>query len=81
MAFPQPKKDPVKKKHIIQALAAFNDEDEVAIGETVYLGEVRRICGKGQYGMAYVCAKPPGHSGKCYCFYKNVYFTPDPEAK
>jgi len=65
------------KKQIIQALTPFGDEDDLAIGDTVYLGEIRRICGKGQHGMAYVCWLSPGHSGKCFCIHKNVFFTPD----
>jgi len=71
----------VKKKHIIQALAAFNDEDEVAMDDTTHFSPFHRICGKGQYAMPYKCVLPPGHSGKCYCACKQVYFNPDPEAK
>lgn len=67
----------MKKKHILQALASFDDEDDVAIGDVVYLGTVCRICGKRQYGMSYICVLAPGHKGRCYCSCKNVFFDPD----
>ena len=77
---PNPK-DPVKKKQIIQALAEFDDEDDLAMDDLTHFSPFHRICGKGQYAMPYKCVKNPGHSGECYCACKQIHFKPDPRVK
>jgi hypothetical protein len=46
------------------------------IGDTPFW-EVRVKCGGAVPIMAYTCCLPAGHSGRCYCDYKSVEFTPE----
>jgi hypothetical protein len=66
----------MKKKHLLEALEKFHDDDHIVIGDDVcsYVPEIRRVCGGRQYYMGYYCAKEKGHSGKCWCINKNVNF-------
>lgn len=69
----------MKKKDLIAAIAEFDDEDELLFNESPFLGEIRRICGKGSFGMIHKCVLAPNHLGSCYCACKDVYFEPDEE--
>ncbi len=67
----------MRKKDMMAALARFDDDDEIMIGDKPTIGEVHRVCGKGQRGMVYKCVLAPGHDGECYCSRKGVSFVPD----
>lgn len=71
----------MKKKHLIEALESFEDEDELMFdGEAwSYVPKITTICGKTEYAMPYYCVLPPNHEGDCYCACKQVYFAPDAE--
>jgi hypothetical protein len=69
----------MKKKHLVEALENFNDDDHLIIGEDIcsFVPEIRVVCGRGQRYMAYYCVKPPNHEGECYCAIKDIDFIPD----
>lgn len=69
----------MKKKYLIEALAAFDDDDHIALGEEYmsYVPKIEKICGGSDSLMGYYCCMKPGHSGDCYSANKHVYFIPD----
>ena len=69
----------MKKKHLIEALKDFDDEDNIILGGEAYsfVPEITVVCGKGQEYMSYFCVRKKGHEGKCFCRCKNVDFIPD----
>jgi hypothetical protein len=69
----------MKKKHIIDALKDFDDEDNLTI-EDCHLSltpKFHKVCGKTQDWMPYYCVLEPDHEGDCWCMCKQVNFTPD----
>lgn len=64
------------KKQLIEALEAFGDDDHIMIGDDVvsYVPTITKICGGKVPYMVYYCNKPKGHSGRCWCSCKNLYF-------
>lgn len=69
----------MKKKDLINALAEFNDNDELAIDDFCagYIPDIKRVCGKTQKHTALYCGYTPGHTGLCFSYSKCMEFKPD----
>ena len=69
----------MKKKHLIEALEKFHDDDHIVLGDNFcsYVPEIKQVCGGRQQYMVYYCTKEKGHSGRCWCNCKNLYFEPE----
>lgn len=67
------------KKELIKALAEFDDDDHIVIGDECcsYVPKIEKVCGKGMKYMGYYCLLQPNHPGDCYCGCKHDYFKPD----
>jgi hypothetical protein len=66
----------MKKKYLIEALAAFEDDDHIMIGEDAlpWVPTITRICGGRAKWTGYYCVRDKGHDGDCWCSCKNVDF-------
>jgi len=57
----------MKKDDILKMLEPFEGSDHIAFDDVVSIYSPRRICGKGQYAMPYVCVLEPDRDS---CFAK-----------
>ena len=67
------------KRALIEALKAFNDDDDIMLGDepTRFVPEITKVCGKWHAGTALYCCRSPGHEGLCYSSSKNMNFQPN----
>jgi|688.fasta_scaffold1741257_2 hypothetical protein len=66
----------MKKKYLVEALAAFEDDDHIMIGDDAlsWVPKITKICGGRIPYMVYYCIRNKGHTGRCYCTCKDVDF-------